>query len=314
MRKPIAVLIAAGALGSPAVAGATEPSTVTYDATTFTTSFRAGAAPADVDIDERGTPDPFQWQVSDAGNPLVARGGCQAGTPVLCPFSVLNIRLGPNADRLHVWTGNAPATINTGAGDDVVANAARRGTLHAGLGDDTVRANGRELAIHGDGGDDTLYGTEDFVALYGGDGNDLAVSDLRLDLPALVEGGDGYDALFNAGGDSFDGGARINGGGDPDIIGFLPGSGGRTIVTGGGGGDTIHGSDDTDDVSGGAGNELIDVYGGGADTVDCGANWDEVYVDASDTVAGDCERVTFAPSPADARFDAAYARALALLP
>jgi Ca2+-binding RTX toxin-like protein len=313
MRKPIAVLIAAGALATPAAAGATEPSTVTYDATTSTTTFRSGAAPADVVIDEQGTPEPFQWQVSDAGNPLVARGGCQAGTPVLCPFSVLSIRLGANGDRLSVWTANTPATINTGGGDDVVSNGARRGTLRAGLGDDTVRANGRELAIYGDGGDDTLYGTEDFVALYGGDGNDLVVSDLRLDLGGLIEGGDGYDALFMTDG-QFDGGGRILGGGDPDIIGFLPGAEGRTTVTGGGGGDTIHGSEGTDDVSGGAGNELIDVYGGGADTVDCGANWDEVYVDSSDTVAGNCERVTLAASPADERFDAAYARALALLP
>ena len=73
----------------------------------------------------------------------------------------------------------------------------------------------------------------------------------------------------------------------------------------------IYGSDGPDTVTGGAGNDEIRVYDGGADTVDCGASFDEVFADTTDTVRN-CEQVRLHAGPVDPRYEAAKAKAIAL--
>ena len=210
------MLVATGLLACPGAAWATTPSTVSNDGTGNV--FKGGADPADVDIDMTRVPPGFEYEVTDAGNPLVWKGGCSGpfGLSVGCPNGSWTIKLGPLNDRLHIFTAYATATINTGAGDDVVSNNALLGTLHAGPGEDVVRAAGKILEIYGDNDDDKLYGTEGAVKLYGGGGQDVLLTEPIFAISGGADGGDGYDIVF-AGNE----GTSLSGGADDDILGFV---------------------------------------------------------------------------------------------
>lgn len=104
----------------------------------------------------------------------------------------------------------------------------------------------------------------------------------------------------------------MNGGDDPDVIGFFPDVFNSAPIEGGGLYDWIHGSEGSEPISGGSGNDEIWAFGGGSDTLDCDGGFDVVYADDSDVVAADCERVRRQPGPPDPRFDAALTRAEAL--
>jgi hypothetical protein len=303
MRTWTSALVIAGLL-LPSAAAASEPSTVSYDPTAPGSVFRLGSAPGDVVVEE-GLP-PFQMTFRDAGNPLVAGFGCTAGNPVVCPPGPVQVHLGDTFDRARVFTVVAPATIDGYGGDDELHAAAIREVVHGGAGDDTVFARSRVADIFGEGNDDALYGAEFLVDLFGGDGNDVLLSDAVF---GDLAGGDGFDALIRGG--AAEAGV-LDGGEDPDVIGFVPDYANDTsswTLIGGGLYDSIHGSPGTDTVSGGPGNDEIWVYGGGADSVDCGTGFDEVNADTTDTVAANCERVRRNAGPFDGRFARALARA-----
>ena len=77
------------------------------------------------------------------------------------------------------------------------------------------------------------------------------------------------------------------------------GNGADVWVSGGAGNDTVNGGDGADHVFGAAGNDTLNggngddqIHGGlGQDTITCGGGMDTAYVDRTDTVAADCERV-----------------------
>jgi hypothetical protein len=304
MRASISTLVLAAGLLMPAAAAASEPSTVAYDATTQGSIFRVGAAPGDVMVQEDLPP--FEMTFQNARNPLEAGFGCSPGAPAVCPPGPVTIHLGDGFDRAVVLTVVAPVTIYGYGGDDELRAAAIREVVHAGAGDDTVFARSRVATVYGDGGADRLYGAELLLHLNGGDGNDLVVSDGAF---GDLTGGDGYDVIVRGGAGEA---GLLDGGEDPDLIGFLPDYGNDSsswTLVGGGSYDAIHGSPGTDSVSGGPGNDEIWVHGGGADSVDCGGGFDEVNADGSDAVAANCERVRLNAGPVDRRFARALAQA-----
>jgi hypothetical protein len=91
----------------------------------------------------------------------------------------------------------------------------------------------------------------------------------------------------------------------------LNGRGGPDKLTGGPGGDKLTGGPAADKLFGDAGNDRLLARDGSADTVNCGSgSGDVAVVDASDKVAGNCERVEApvldqppAPVPAAPRVD-----------
>jgi Ca2+-binding RTX toxin-like protein len=121
-------------------------------------------------------------------------------------------------------------------------------------GDDVLVGTAGRDVLSGRGGDDCLFGRSGEDRLSGGSGADL------------LRGSSGSD--------------RINGDAGNDK---LDGSNGNDTITPGAG---------KDKVTAGGGNDEITARDGARDTIDCGAGRDKVTADRSDSVLGNCERVT----------------------
>lgn len=87
---------------------------------------------------------------------------------------------------------------------------------------------------------------------------------------------------------------------DSGVISAVQGGAGADSIKGDGRSNVVYGWQGNDTISTGGGNDHIFVDGGGADHVDCGSNLifpdhDEVFFDASDTVANNCESKVLIP-------------------
>jgi Ca2+-binding RTX toxin-like protein len=155
-------------------------------------------------------------------------------------------------------------------------------------------ASGVAWAVNkiGTNGPDTLRGTNGDDNLLGRGGNDRL---LGLGGRDNLLGGAGRDTLLG-------GNEHIPLGGDKNLVGGR----GNDLVLGGRGSDNIVGEAgndtlvdgplrefSTDKLSGGAGNDSIDVTNVPAfkDLVTCGGGFDLVLADREDVVAPDCEEV-----------------------
>ena len=155
-------------------------------------------------------------------------------------------------------------------------------------------ASGVALAVTkiGTDGPDTLRGTNGDDQLVGKGGNDILLALAGRD---TLLGGPGKDVLI---GGSL---ARLLGG-DKNLVG---GDGNDFVVTGKGSDNAVGGSGNDflvedglrefskDTLSGGSGNDVIDVWNNPAvrDVVACGSGFDRVISDRADLVAPDCEKV-----------------------
>ena len=199
-------------------------------------------------------------------------------------------------DRLAV-SAPIPASLNGGAGGDILVGGPVADTLIAGPGSPTGSPSD---SLFGGGGGDTLHGSTDDVAssnLQGEDGGDTLIGGPGVDNmfggagPDSFAGGDGNDTV-NYGGSGVpvtvtvnnvanDGAAGENDNvrtdvesvfGSPnadDITGspapdFLEGGGATDILRGGAGPDTLAGGAGDDTMNGGAGG---DNMSGGFDSV-----------------------------------------------
>ena len=72
----------------------------------------------------------------------------------------------------------------------------------------------------------------------------------------------------------------------------IEGGPGKDKLTGGAEGDVLYGEGGKDKLKGGAKKDIFEVEGGKKDKVTCGTGNDEVFADASDKIAADCEKVT----------------------
>ena len=107
-----------------------------------------------------------------------------------------------------------------------------------------------------------------------GDGCDIGIIGPLVDVPAVLDGGNGNDLLAGAGGDT----RLIGGAGDDELWAgcannTIDAGNGNDYVYGGDGNDTILGGDGNDVIDGAGGNDLIDA-GKGNDRVDGGSGND----------------------------------------
>jgi Ca2+-binding RTX toxin-like protein len=170
-----------------------------------------------------------------------------------------------------------------------------------------VMASGVALAVNkiGTNGPDTLRGTDGADNLVGLGGNDVL---LGLGGSDNLLGGDGKDAVLG-------GNERRPAGGDKNLVGgdgndFVGGGKGADNMVGGDGNDLLVDNGlrefSKDTLSGGSGNDVIDVFHKPAevkDVVVCGPGFDRVISDRADLVAPDCEKVVVVRGSREDVFD-----------
>ncbi len=175
---------------------------------------------------------------------------------------------GTNANDTSLVTldaaGNVRVQLNSG-----VSTYSRRGVtgiVFIGDGGDDSFSNYTNIKVTANGGDgnDTLRG---------GSGNDFLVGGYGQD---TLYGNDGNDTLWGSGGSD-----DLFGGTGNDVI-F--GHGGNDELHGGEGRDTLNGGSGNDTLFGDEGQDLIVTVGNGADTITGGPQWDNYWMDTSDTL------------------------------
>ena len=213
----------------------------------------------------------------------------------------------------------------------VASGVALAATLKGTSAVDNIDGTAGDDNIYGYEGDDTMRGLAGYDYIDAGPGKDVVhVSDEKdfydehLNRTGsmsdnVANGGGGDDTIAGSkGSDRLSGGTdvdTISGAGESDNIN---GGAGNDTLDGGAGADAIYGDlgndtisegpaddGDVDRVYGGDGDDSIDVTSGQdavKDGVECGVGRDEVYVDAADVVAADCEVVTVEPAVADVTF------------
>jgi hypothetical protein len=278
MMRRIAVLCAL-TLAAPASAHA---STLVKSGATLTYTAAAGKTSA-VTFTE-GTPGTVEVQRGAGDDDTITlASGCQtisAGTHYLCPGA----------------GDGAPVTaVVADAGDgndtlDASGLTAARATLIGGAGDDTLGGGAADDTLSGGDGDDTLLHDAGADSLSGGAGLDRALVDPGRSLSVSLDDvandgvpGEGDDVHSDIEDVIADPGAS----GTATLIGDAAGNllsvtGGRAVITGGGGADELLGS---------PGDDTIDARDGWPDRVSCGGGTDTVQTDQLDEVASDCEAV-----------------------
>jgi Ca2+-binding RTX toxin-like protein len=269
--------------------------------------FRSGQAASDVKIDfgtVNGTLGSF---FSDALQPLKVGPGCAplASASVQCPGDTVRVRLGDGNDRVDALRYRATGSVGVwadGGDDDIRLNTLSGGPgspVNGGDGEDTIQVNTSSPNVRGGAGHDHLnvIGTGRAV-VEGNWGDDLI---LNTNSNALVDGGSGADGLILRG----FGVAYGDAGRDVMIL-----TDGWFTADGGAGADTIVGGGNRlDTISGGDGDDVVDVTNGSTgDTVDCGGGHDTVYADPWDIVTN-CEHVQAGPMPPNPDVAAVYAHA-----
>ena len=141
----------------------------------------------------------------------------------------------------------------------------------------------KEIKFNGFDGDDkftnstakksTVDGGDGNDSLNGGSGADYFVGNYGDD---VIHGNGGNDSLWGSGGHD-----KIYGDAGRDLI---KGHGGNDSLYGGSANDSIYGGSGEDKVYGDSGNDVIVTIGGGNDTVTGGAQWDNVWMDTTDTI------------------------------
>ena len=170
-----------------------------------------------------------------------------------------------------------------------------------------VMASGVALAVNevGTNGPDTLRGTNGNDNLIGKGGDDILLALAGKD---TLLGGHGKDFLLGGSvAEPLGGHKTMVGGHGNDVL--LGGFDSDTMV-GGNGNDFMNGGEfepplAKDTLSGGAGNDVIDVINtaAGKDVVTCGGGVDRVIADRADVVAPDCEKVFVGKRKIDKYFD-----------
>jgi Ca2+-binding RTX toxin-like protein len=240
--------------------------------------------------------------VTDSGAALTAGAGCSSLGPNSAQCEIhpnVNATLADKDDRARVsWAGRVQVWAGSGNDDVVASSFGTAGIAYGEAGNDIVGAvgEGGQLADGGPG-DDVLnvfaFGGESTAI--GGDGRDVIEfrhAGTPSIGPATLDGGSGADTILAQ--PTWTGASTANGGPGNDVIVITSappffGLGSSYLLLGGSGVDLLTGGASVDTVDGGDGPDVIDVRDGGADTVVCGAGFDVVRHDASDTVAADCE-------------------------
>jgi hypothetical protein len=140
-----------------------------------------------------------------------------------------------------------------------------------------------KIVFYGQDGDDTFTNSTGLPStINGGDGNDILNGGSG---PDFIVGGYGQDTIHgNAGDDTIwgSGGSDVLYGDDGNDV--IYGHGGNDEIHGGAGRDTLNGGSGNDTIYGDSGQDLIVTVGNGVDTITGGSQWDNYWIDASDTI------------------------------
>ena len=298
MRSSLALLTLTIAIGAPA--GVASASTVSLDGTTM--DYQAGPKASDV-IANAGL------QLKELLQPVTIGAGCVAGPPISCPGAQsARFEFGNKPDAFRGFSF-AGYTVNGNGGGDSLRTAGNWNIVNGGDGKDRIWENGNfPGVVHGDDGDDKIFSFEHASEVHGDADDDLLVTSAGGN---VITGDAGNDVIA-----PLSGFGSASGGSGADTI-VTPAIGSRFwTINGGAGADTIRTSAGSDTVTGGDGNDVIDVSGdpGTPDSVNCGnGRYDTVYADADDLIGDDCESVSNSTPTLtavdDARADAAAFRA-----
>ncbi|MDC0936771.1 Ig-like domain-containing protein, partial [Pirellulales bacterium] len=159
-----------------------------------------------------------------------------------------------------------PATLDGGAGDDLIFGGSGNDTLIGAQGNDKLLGRGGDDVLLGGDGADTIWGNHGNDVVDAGDGDDRVSGGAGAD---ILQGGAGHDILW---------GRR-----DEDLI---YGGDGNDVLFGGLGDDQLFGDDGNDWLHGGAGDDLI--YGGAGDDIILGGTGDDMLFgeDGDDVLFG----------------------------
>ncbi len=211
--------------------------------------------------------------------------------------------------------GDGDDTLIGGSGDQVLHGGSGNDTLHGGSGGDRSDLYGRlsgyhSSALYGGSGDDTLHDGSGNDILYGGAGADTFVFRTGGGYNIIADFGEGDRIRIDGDSDGFGaldirqygddaiirhGGGTVSlkgvkadslGAGDFQFGSHGSGSAGLTledeirassILTGGGGDDTLHGRGGDDTLHGGDGDDTLDSGGFGDSTLNGGDGDDTLY-------------------------------------
>jgi RTX calcium-binding nonapeptide repeat (4 copies)/Calpain family cysteine protease len=144
-------------------------------------------------------------------------------------------------------------------------------------------ANLQKVVVYGNAGDDVVTNSTSVrTEINGGEGNDTLTGGSGKD---FIIGGYGDDTIRGVGGDDVLWGSGGHGyvyGGDGDDI--LKGHGGDDHLYGEAGDDTMYGGSGDDYLGGGYGADTIVTIGGGNDSINGGSQNDYFWVDTTDTI------------------------------
>jgi hypothetical protein len=200
---------------------------------------------------------------------------------------------GHGGDDLLYGLGILPATLDGGAGKDLLDGSDQADVLLGGPGDDWLRADQGGDDLQGGPGDDRLEGGTGGDTFSGGDGVDVvnyvyASVGVRVTIDGVP--GDGEPSE----GDNVLGDVENLWGSTKNDE--LTGSPGANAIEGGAGDDTIAGLGGRDELFGEEDDDTILARDGVGEPVECGAGTDIAVIDLLDGEPNECEVV----DPSDA--------------
>lgn len=173
--------------------------------------------------------------------------------------------------------GVALAAITGTAGNDTLTGTPADDTIYGRAGNDTIA---------GAAGNDTLDGGAGADDLRGDAGQDAATYPAATAPVRVTLDNEADDGVAGEGDNVHDDVEDVYGGGGGDT---LTGSDAANTLDGGAGNDTLVGGAGVDGLYGGDGDDTVNARDNGVDTVDCGPGTDTYIVDRDDVVTG-CEK------------------------
>jgi len=121
------------------------------------------------------------------------------GADTIRTFGASNISIlgGAGKDYISNESESTNATINGGAGDDIIENSSSNATLEGGNDNDTINNNNSEyVKISGGNGNDVISNNSNDVTIAGGAGNDSIHNEGNN---VIISGGTGDDTIESSG-------------------------------------------------------------------------------------------------------------------
>lgn len=216
----------------------------------------------------------FEWVVTDASNTEVASG---IGTAFpWTPTSLGTYTVTFTVTDSGNLSGSASAVVNVTSAAIIDGVLTVNGDANANVINVTLNSLGQYSVVVGNlPAQFFAAALVNSISIDGGDGNDSILLSSQVTAPAVINGGDGDDAITGGSGSD----VLLGGAGDDALYGSngndgFDGGAGDDLVQGGNGRDVLVGGDDADTIAGNNGDDLLiaGIYSGG-DLVDLVAVW-----------------------------------------